>query len=531
MENKKQIVIHPVLFALYPLLELYINTLHNLPFSNTILSLILIPLAALALMALLKWWIKDWDRAGFLTTTTLFLLLYYGLIYRSVSLALGDFRVERHFFLFPIWTAVIIFASSRWVWRSLRNHHVVTAFLNFMAAAAILMTGARFALASLSRKPVQMDVIKAAEQRWEKEVAQSGAAPAEKPDIYYIILDGYGRADVLQSIYDLDNSEFLDFLTARGFYIAGASHSNYIQTTLSLSSALNADYLNDIGLPSGAAAPDAVGYLIGQSRIRKFLHAQGYQLVATDSGFQFSTIANADVFLKPEPKTTRQSNPYEELVLISSAGVILVDSGLVKLPAIGHEAPRERIVSSFEYLKEAPAMPGPKFVFFHIVIPHPPFLFDRDGNPVTPQVAYGSSDGSDFPGSAEQYVAGYREQMMFVNSQMKDILDTLLMQSATPPIIIIQGDHGPGAYLDWKSAANTCIQERTSILNAYYFPDGDYELLYPEITPVNSFRVVLDTYFGANLALLEDRSYYSSWERPYDFVDVTEKSQVPCEFP
>ncbi len=529
MDNKKQLVIHPLLFALYPLLELYINIAQNFPFRSTIRSLILIPLSALVLMLVLKWRIKDWDRAGFLTTATLFLLLYYGLIYRSVSLALGDFRVGRHFFLFPLWAAVVVLASSRWVWRHLHNHHVVTAFLNFMSAGAVLMTGARFAIARLSYQTVAPEVFESAAQRWEQEVTLP--ATGDTPDIYYIILDGYARADVLQSIYGLDNTEFLDFLTARGFYVADASRANYVQTALSLSSSLNFDYLNDIGLPRESAAREAVGYLIGQSRIRKLLQSRNYQLVATDTGYQFTTIANADVYLKRATETARKSNPYEELVLVSSAGVLLIDSGIVKLPAIGHDTPRERILSAFEYLKEAPSLPGPKFVFFHIVIPHPPFLFDRNGNAVTPQVAYGSSDGSDFLGSPEQYLAGYREQLLYVNSQMTDILDTILTQSATPPIIIVQGDHGPGSHLDWGSIENTCLQERVAILNAYYFPNGDYDLLYPGITPVNSFRVLLNTYFDTDLDLLEDRSYYTGWDRPYDFVDVTDESQVPCEFP
>ena len=61
-----------------------------------------------------------------------------------------------------------------------------------------------------------------------------------------------------------------------------------------------------------------------------------------------------------------------------------------------------------------------------------------------------------------------------------------------------------------------------SILNAYYFPGGRYEGLYQEISPVNSFRVVLNTFFGAKLPLLPDRSFFSTWTDPYRFIDVTD---------
>ena len=34
------------------------------------------------------------------------------------------------------------------------------------------------------------------------------------------------------------------------------------------------------------------------------------------------------------------------------------------------------------------------------------------------------------------------------------------------------------------------------VLNAYYLPNRDHRRLYLDITPVNSFRVVLTTLFG-----------------------------------
>ena len=62
-----------------------------------------------------------------------------------------------------------------------------------------------------------------------------------------------------------------------------------------------------------------------------------------------------------------------------------------------------------------------------------------------------------------------------------------------------------------------------SILNAYYFSDQKYDKLYPEITPVNTFRVIFDQYFGADLPLLEDKNYFSLWNTPYEFIEVTDK--------
>ena len=78
------------------------------------------------------------------------------------------------------------------------------------------------------------------------------------------------------------------------------------------------------------------------------------------------------------------------------------------------------------------------------------------------------------------------------------------------PIIIIQGDHGLfSSNLDW----------RFGILNAYYLP-GHNDLLYPKITPVNTFRLIFNSYFGTDYQLLPDISYYSDLPYLYNFSPV-----------
>ena len=76
---------------------------------------------------------------------------------------------------------------------------------------------------------------------------------------------------------------------------------------------------------------------------------------------------------------------------------------------------------------------------------------------------------------------------------------------------------------NYRAIEESKIDERMGILNAYYFPDQDYSKLYKGITPVNTFRIILNKYFGTDLDLLEDRSYFSLLSKPYELVDVTEQ--------
>jgi hypothetical protein len=66
------------------------------------------------------------------------------------------------------------------------------------------------------------------------------------------------------------------------------------------------------------------------------------------------------------------------------------------------------------------------------------------------------------------------------------------------------------------------LRESISILNAYYLPGVDSSQLYDSISPVNTFRLIFNTYFGEDYELLDDRTYYSPYWQPYDFYDVTE---------
>jgi hypothetical protein len=107
----------------------------------------------------------------------------------------------------------------------------------------------------------------------------------------------------------------------------------------------------------------------------------------------------------------------------------------------------------------------------------------------------------------EEYIYGYTNQVTFVNKQILEIARELIDKSQVPPIIIIQGDHGTGRFGQ---------DVRMLILNAYYLP-GHPEVLYDTISPVNSFRVVLNEYFDQSLPILEDRSYFSGYNNPQNF--------------
>jgi len=142
---------------------------------------------------------------------------------------------------------------------------------------------------------------------------------------------------------------------------------------------------------------------------------------------------------------------------------------------------------------------------------------DAEGNAL-PAIRF--EDGNHYNGTTEEYKSGYRGQIEYLNYRLIGIMNDILSLEDPDPIIILQGDHGPGAYLNWERPEKCCY-ERMSILNAYSLPQSGSDGLYPAISPVNTFRYIVNTCFGAQLALLEDRSNFSIWNSPYDLHDVS----------
>lgn len=342
------------------------------------------------------------------------------------------------------------------------------------------------------------------------------------PDIYYLILDGYGRSDVLREIYGYDNSGFLNQLRRRGFYIANRSRSNYAQTFMSLASSLNYRYLK---FPRSKKKRiimwrSKVVRSLRHSRIRKFLERRGYRTVTFSGGYNATDIADADVYRVPPVAFSEFNNA---LLRIIPFGTPLITGP--KLPSERH---RERILYTLEHLTDHVQSHCPSFEFCHICCPHPPFVFGKDGKPTRSKQAFLTfSDGSHFHhmryAKRMEYVKKYRLQISYLNKLVLDAVDEILADSPVAPVIIIQGDHGPGSRLDWRKGAKASdLKERMTILNAYYLPGDADDLLYDTISPVNTFRVILRAYFGVPTRLLKDRSFFSTVYKPLDFVEFRE---------
>ncbi|MBN2464905.1 hypothetical protein JXD38_04700 [candidate division WOR-3 bacterium] len=496
---KQPFPFHQFLFAVVPALFLYSHNVTKIPVApgELILPLVLSLVIALVLWWLLRLVLGNSRRAALIVSLFLILFFNYGRVVGAVGQDVppGFPRIGAAAILL---IGIIIFGLTR------REFAGLTIFLN-LASLALVLVNLVTGFPALQRS-----------REASRDASRSTTQPtAGKPDIYYVILDGYARNDILKSIYDHDNSEFTNWLEARGFQVARRSRSNYSQTYLSLASSLNMTYLDLVADKVGPESQDRSRLIrmIGDSRVVKELRQRGYTIVSFASGYTGTDLKNADTHFAPRWALSE----FQNVFISTTALPLLLDRVLKKSQ---YDLHRERILYAFEHLPDAARLKRPVFVFCHIVSPHPPFVFGARGEKTEPQGYFTMTEGGMFQAVdrekvRREYVEKYRAQLQFINAKTKTMVERILAASPQPPVIILQGDHGPGSVLNWNDPAPEDLVERFAILNAYHIP-GQSPI--PEsISPVNSFRLLFDRLFATDYAALPDQSLFSTIAEPWRF--------------
>jgi hypothetical protein len=484
-------ILHPFLLALYPVFALLATNVFEIQFRAGLRAIVAALLIAGAFFLLARLTAKGWQRAGLLASFWVVMFFAYGHIYNL----LGNTLLGRHRILLPIWITAAA-AGSYWIIKHLKHPAKGTRPLNVIAGLLVILSLGQIAVAGLNKANTP------GASFLPDELLRMRLTSGHPPDIYYIVMDGYARRDALAEDNHFDNSEFLAQMEALGFYVATCSQSNYAQTKLSVSSALNMDYIESYYADLDPTRTESYGLepFLTHSLVRSALERLGYTTVAFETGFDWTEIRDADIYLAPDAENKNSGmNAFEVLLIRSTAALVLIDAAetLPELlvpdlsnPDLIHRA---RVQLILDELPDLPATESPKFVFAHVVSPHPPYVFDRQGN---------------FPNLNVNETALYRDQITYLNSMLESIVAEIISEAKTSPVIIIQGDHG---------APVSSERGRMQILNLYLIPQNFEPDLYPTITPVNTFRVLFNSLFGTRLSLLEDRSYFSHYQYPFDF--------------
>jgi hypothetical protein len=508
MNKISKLWFYPFLIAAYPIVALLANNIQEVQIGVAVLPLLISLVFAGIVLVVNRLFLKNWSRAALLTSFILVLFFSYGhiyLVFEKVQIA-GIF-IGRHRILMPIYAVLFVFGlllSTRWI----NVFQEVNQIMNVFAITAICIS-----LLQIVYFGIQLFL--SPYGRPEARAYVQDLKPVEvKPDIYFIVLDEYAREDVLQNDFGYDNQPFLSELKKMGFYVQDCSRTNYEWTRLSLGSTLNLNYIQEIGpeIAPNRDLPPLTG-LIKDNLVRNLLKKSGYKIVSFETGFTWTEWYDADVYLAPPNSNmlSHELQPFTTMLTRRTALKIVFDAfpGLLQTRAIGfpHQARMDREIFKLAELGKMGQLSGPKFVFAQVIIPHGPFVFAPDGTPLTDPRYW---DNNDSPIQNEFYRKGYVNQVQYINNQILPVLHNILADSKTPPVIILQGDHG------LKTGEN-----RVSNLSAFYLP-GHQNELNSTMSPVNNFRLIFNSYFGTQYPILADHSYYSPDEEKFQLVEEYE---------
>ncbi|KNZ70034.1 Sulfatase [Thermincola ferriacetica] len=477
-------LIHPILFAIYPIIFLYSYNVQETSFKQIVLPVGISVAFSLLFFLTLTVVLRNRLKAGLVTTFFLMAFYSYGRIFDVLNdYWKWSFNIAQHRYVLPTMLLLVWYAGS--LIHDVKNQvnlEKLSRIFTILGLTLIVINLFNVMPNEINKK--QTDI------KENKVVKQAYARKSDMPDIYYIILDEYASLDTIKNIWNYDNTEFENSLSKKGFYICRNSTSKYTDTYKSLAASLNMNYL-----PENISEAD-VFKMLSNNRVMNFLKGNGYKTVYIGNWYDISRYKmNVDF----------QYNFYldSNLSYVDEFSLILIKSSMLKpfeylfgMSYTDGNTYRSSVLYSFNKLKQLPHVEGPKFVFAHILSPHTPFVFDRNGGQVN---QINSRNWKD-----KKY---YLNQYIYISNQVDSLVSELISQSKMNPIIIVQSDHGPRPNNSPKEEENFEIPDidKHKIFNAYYLPNLDKGLLREDISPVNTFRIIFNNYFGQKLKLLHDK--------------------------
>lgn len=296
----------------------------------------------------------------------------------------------------------------------------------------------------------------------------------DKPNIYLILLDSYTSSTSLERYWDYDNSSFEDSLSKVGFFCTHSSQSDYDYTPYCMAS-----YLNMSLLKFGPKQTNNELWLLPKFNTLELIQKNVFVKQIVSSGYSF---VNYSIFKigKTSPLNkawaSEDSNNLQDLLEITIWPTILSEIDVLLYP---DSPPTFENLKVFKLLGSvADRRNTPFFVYAHIMMPHPPFEYDENGNRTR------------FQDRNAQNKRSYLKQLVYTNKLVVNTIKRILIAEKKKPIIIIQGDHG----YRFLKTRDSKIQrtEAHTIFSSYLFPDDINKLLNDSIRPIDAFSLLFN---------------------------------------
>jgi len=520
--------IHPFLVGIFPILIIYSQNIGRVEITELFLPVIIIVGLTIGLYYFLKLILKNENKSAIIVTLILIMLFSYGHIYYLLSdVMIDEFDIGQNRYLIPAF-GLVLGISIFFIIRARRVFDNATSILNVISIVFIIVAISNVAL--VGAEITSCD--KCSNQEFFYEARDfsdyfeshefSISENQELPDVYYLILDEYARNDALIDYHNFSNHELTEFLEKKGFHIAKNSFANYPMSVQSIPAIMNMDYINFLA--------DEIGTEV---RNYKPLNGKNYGLYPNnmviknfkEMDYKIITFNTFALHLHENPLADKTFCHRDKFLLDNRLADVLARTSIfgyyIERWAEGEL--RQATLCAFENFGNAGnVFDEPVFVWAHVMLPHPPWIFGPNGEEITPGKPLLITDNPEFRDSGWEPKRQYIQQVQFANKKTIEVVENILENNRNA-IIIIQGDHGTAWETNWMEPSKEDAWQRLRNFDAIYFPDKDKrDLLLDDRTLVNTFRTVFNAYYESNYELLENKMYWGWNAKPYYFEEMTQ---------
>ena len=507
-----KLVIFPFLFSIFPIILLYSENIDEVPIAELTTPLMFTFLIIFPLFVVLNHILKSGVKAGIIVTFLVSVFFSYGYVFNALqNTPLFNFDLVHHrYVIIPF--MIILAAGIYYLLKIKKDLINLRSIFNVISIVMILSVFINIGIFYFEN---DSNINESYEISFEDELdvisfVNESTHDKTFPDIYHIVLDEYANDKVLLEDFQFDNSEFIDYLANSNFFIPSNPLANYPVTEPFLYSTLNMKYLDDINTEQYNRLETEKR--ISDNLVMKFLKQNGYTVIVPYSGY-----GPHDRFNESD------ANLCSDVLFLKSRFMTELSRTTILNYFVEKQIENERRDIQLCTLSELQDIEKkydkPVYVFAHLFIPHAPYLFDKDGNPVTPQ----SNKLRGLQGWMN--IDGYLNEIQFINKKMINVITKILSQS-DESIIIIQGD--TASTILNNPDVNDYMKKRLSILYAIHTPHDDKKIFSDNISSVNTYRIIFNNYFETNLEILDNRHYCSTGfndeidDKNNRYIDMTE---------
>lgn len=502
---------HPFLTTAFPILSLYAANVNRTSFGPA-LGVLVVSLGVAGAVFITLWILtRDRNRSACLTTFFGFLFFSYGRLFDAVpGIRIAGAVIGRNKYLIPVY-ALAALGGTLWIFRSRlyrRAEGRIIVALNIFGLGLVVTAGLAAAMGydwkTGGAPPVPGALSPAATAA--RPGGGRGAGGQDPPDVYYLVFDSYASARVLRTYYQWNDDAFIDELRKRGFAVAENAFSNYPFTNLSVSSTLNMRYIHEEdGFRAAKSKSLYLRKSIETNAAMAYFRNKGYDTVLPEL-WKTSTRPEWAAGL-PTDWAELKTSGFSAMVIHTSF-LRVIEKELLA------DVLRGEILTEIRDLRRLGKSARPRFLYAHVICPHPPYIFRADGSkPNLLESAWGRVENT----------GGYVQQVRFIGRQILDIVDSIRRRDERA-VIILQGDHGHGDVLGLHllnrgEPPRDFLKAQFGILSAVSLPPG---MTMPAArTPVNLFRNLIAGLFDEPPDPLPDRAFFTPIKEPFQFRDVT----------